>query len=91
MMASRSGQPAPPWVEAVPASPTTIFLVRAAENMPRLRRLCEEEGPVPLRKRRPELPEGLAVVIHRALSRRPEDRYSDVTAFGNALRPFSVE
>jgi hypothetical protein len=52
MMASRAGQPAPPWAEAVPASPTTVFLVRAAESMPRLRRLCEEEGPAQLRKRR---------------------------------------
>ncbi len=52
LMASRAGQPAPPWAQAVPESPTTVFLVRAAERMPRLRRLCEEEGPAPLRKRR---------------------------------------
>ncbi len=52
MMASRVGQPAPSWARAVPASPTTVFLVRAAESMPRLRKLCEEEGPAPLRERR---------------------------------------
>lgn len=52
LMASRAGQPAPRWARAAPASPTTVFLVRAAETMPRLRRLCEEEGPEPLRKRR---------------------------------------
>lgn len=52
MMASRAGQPAPAWARTVPASPTPVFLVRAAETMPRLRRLCEEEGPAPLRKRR---------------------------------------
>jgi hypothetical protein len=51
LMASRAGQPAPAWALAAPASPTTVFLVRAAETMPRLRRLCEEEGPAPLRKR----------------------------------------
>ena len=52
MMASRAGQPAPLWAQTAPASPTTVFLVRAAQTMPRLRRLCEEEGPEPLRKRR---------------------------------------
>jgi hypothetical protein len=52
MMASRAGQPVPSWAQAAPASPITVFLVRAAETMPRLRRLCEEEGPMPLRKRR---------------------------------------
>ena len=52
MMASRAGQEPPPWAADVPASPTTVFLVRAAETMPRLRRLCEEEGPYPLRSRR---------------------------------------
>ena len=51
LMASRAGQPAPAWASAVPASPTRVFLVRGAETMPRLRRLCEEEGPAPLRKR----------------------------------------
>jgi hypothetical protein len=29
-----------------------VFLVRAAESMPRLRRLCEEQSPEPLRRRR---------------------------------------
>jgi hypothetical protein len=51
LMASRARQAAPGWASAVPASPTKVFLVRAAETMPRLRRLCEEEGPAPFRKR----------------------------------------
>lgn len=51
LMASRAGQAPPEWTSVVPASPTRFFLVRAAETMPRLRRLCEEEGPAPLRKR----------------------------------------
>ena len=42
---------APSWTSAVPAVPERIFLVRAAESLPRLRRLCEEEGPEPLRRR----------------------------------------
>jgi serine/threonine-protein kinase len=46
------------------------------------------EEPVPIRRRRPELPEGLARVIHRALAREPADRYSDAAAFRQALLPF---
>jgi hypothetical protein len=51
LMASRAGQRPPSWTSSVPASPTLVFLVRASERMPRLRRLCEEEGPLPLRER----------------------------------------
>lgn len=51
MMAERRGRPAPSWTAAVPAAPQPLFLVRAAESLPRLRRLCEEEGPEPLRRR----------------------------------------
>ena len=51
LFASRSAQRAPPWTMDVPAVPGAIFLVRAAESMPRFRRLCQTEGPEPLRKR----------------------------------------
>ena len=47
------------------------------------------ETPVPLRSRRPDLPEGLAAAVHRALAHRPEDRFPDVAAFAQALRPFA--
>jgi len=52
LLASRAGQPAPPWTASVPAAPRPVFLVRAAETMPRLRRECENESPEPLRRRR---------------------------------------
>ncbi len=52
LMAQRQGRLAPAWTSAVPALPAPLFLVRAAESLPRLRRLCEEEGPEPLRRRR---------------------------------------
>lgn len=52
LMAQRQGRLAPAWTSAVPALPVPLFLVRAAESLPRLRRLCEEEGPEPLRRRR---------------------------------------
>jgi serine/threonine-protein kinase len=45
--------------------------------------------PVPIRRRRPDLPPGLAAVVHRALEREPADRFPDVTAFRTALLPFA--
>ena len=47
------------------------------------------DEPVPLRSRRPELPEGLAAVVHQALARRPEKRFADAAAFATALGPFA--
>lgn len=51
LMAERAGQSPPGWAAGVDGAPAVTFLVRAAETMPRLRRLCEEEGPLPLRRR----------------------------------------
>src|SRR5262245_38978657 len=51
LMAARSGQTAPAWTASVSAAPGRIFLVRSAAAMPRLRALCEQEGPEPLRRR----------------------------------------
>ena len=47
------------------------------------------EDPVPIRDRRPDLPEGLAPVIHRALSRDPQARYPNVREMRRALLPFA--
>ncbi len=47
------------------------------------------QEPVPLRKRVPELPEGLAKVVHRGLAREPAERYPDVTEFASALWPYA--
>ena len=38
----------------------------------------------------PEVPEPLAAVIHRALARRPADRFPDVHALAKALKPFAA-
>ena len=48
-----------------------------------------QETPVPLQVRHPAIPEQLAAVIHRALARKPEDRYPDARAFRQALLPFA--
>ncbi len=44
--------------------------------------------PVPIQERRADVPAPLAAVIHRALARRPEDRFADVAAMRVALLPF---
>lgn len=51
MLSLRAGKTCPGWAGEIGPSPQIIFLVQAAESMPRLRRLCEEEGPLPLRRR----------------------------------------
>jgi len=52
MLAQRMNQEPPSWVKDVGGSPVIIYLVRSAKRMPRLRTLCELEGPEPLRKRK---------------------------------------
>src|ERR1044071_9039043 len=51
LLAARTGQLPPGWTASVPPAPERLFLVRAAAIMPRLRYLCEREGPEPLRRR----------------------------------------
>ena len=51
LLASRTGQTPPDWTASVPPAPEKLYLVRAASSMPRLRSLCEQEGPEPLRRR----------------------------------------
>jgi serine/threonine-protein kinase len=46
------------------------------------------EDAVPIRRRRADLPEGLAQAIHRALDRNPKRRWPHVRAFAEALAPF---
>ena len=51
LLAARADQMPPSWTATVSEAPAPVYLVRAAETMPRLRRLCETEGPEPLRWR----------------------------------------
>ena len=51
LLAQRAAQAPPPWASLIGATLTPVCLVKAARTMPRLRRLCEEEGPEPLRRR----------------------------------------
>jgi len=51
LLAARAGQAPPAWASGVAVAPTPVCLVKAARTMPRLRQLCEQEGPEPLRRR----------------------------------------
>jgi serine/threonine protein kinase len=52
-------------------------------------RRVREEDPRAIRKITRRCPRGLATVIHRALSRRPNDRQSDLRRLADQLRPFA--
>ncbi len=45
------------------------------------------QDPVPIEKRRPDLPAPLVQIIHRALARLPEKRFAGVAEFRRALLP----
>jgi serine/threonine-protein kinase len=47
-----------------------------------------EEAPVPIQKRRHDVPPGLGAVLQRCLARDPNDRYPTASAMRKALRPF---
>jgi serine/threonine-protein kinase len=55
-----------------------------------LLRLVLTSDPVPLRQRRPDLPEGLAAAVQRALARKPEDRFPDAEALRRELLPLAL-
>lgn len=63
---------------------------KASSQQDMFRRILQEE-PIPLRQHRSDLPEGLAERIHRAMSRKTEDRFPSVRAFAEALRPFGAD
>lgn len=47
--------------------------------------------PAPIRELCPELPDGLADVVHTALAREPEHRYASALEMAEALLPFAGE
>jgi hypothetical protein len=51
LFALRTAQSAPAWTSVVPGLPEPRFLVRSAASMKRLRQMCEDESPWPLKRR----------------------------------------
>jgi eukaryotic-like serine/threonine-protein kinase len=49
-----------------------------------------QEDPVPLQSRRVDVPPELCDIIHRALSRKPEDRFPSAESMRLALLPFAT-
>jgi eukaryotic-like serine/threonine-protein kinase len=47
-----------------------------------------EDPPVPIQKRRPDVPATLATILEKCLARDPNDRYPTATAMRQALKPF---
>ncbi|HUG94015.1 MAG TPA: FHA domain-containing serine/threonine-protein kinase [Planctomycetaceae bacterium] len=77
------------------AAATLYFLLTAqcihdfpAEISQQLLRILQHDA-VPLRDRRPEVPDALAAVIHRALDREPEKRFPSAAALRKALAAWS--
>jgi serine/threonine-protein kinase len=60
-------------------------LPRPAEQ--RLMMILTDE-PVPIQSRKPDIPDGLAAVIHRALAKEPEMRFPDAKTMRRMLQPF---
>jgi hypothetical protein len=53
--------------------------------------MIAKNDPVPLIRHRRDLPQGLAEVVHKALARRPEDRFPSAAAMRLALLPFAEQ
>ncbi len=51
LFAERLGQRSPDWTRQVSALKEPVYLLRSVTRMPRLRKLCEEQSPAPLRRR----------------------------------------
>ena len=52
LFAQRTHQPAPAWTQRIGPVEQPIFLIEAAAHMRRLRDLCQDAAPEPLRRRR---------------------------------------
>jgi WD40 repeat protein/serine/threonine protein kinase len=55
-----------------------------------LRQVCFED-PVPLRRLNSAIPDDLETIVHKAISKRPEDRYQTAIDFADDLRRFSLD
>jgi len=67
----------------------TAKLPFEGETMPELVFKVVQNPHVPLRPLRPDLPEGLAVVVDRCLEKNQAERFSSVAGLAKALAPFA--
>ncbi len=64
------------------------FIYDEPEGGGDLIRMLLEEHPVPIRKRRADVPAGLAAVIEKCLARDPKERFTNAASMRQALKPF---
>lgn len=67
---------------------TCNFIYDEPEGGGDLIRMLLEEQPVPVRKRRADVPAGLAAVIEKCLARDPKERFTNAASMRQALKPF---
>jgi hypothetical protein len=83
---------AKPAADQYSAAATLYFLLTGQSHFPvthtsqEMFKFILQGSPVPLRDRRPDVPENLGAVVHRALSREPEQRFAGVQEFAQQLR-----
>jgi serine/threonine protein kinase len=64
-------------------------LASSQQDTPAKKLTALTHGRIPsIRRRRPDIPRSLAAVVHRALSKRPEQRYGTPRELARALEPF---
>lgn len=51
LLAMRRNQSPPSWTKDAVGNPAPFFLLQFTQTMPRLRQLCEQESPEPLKRR----------------------------------------
>jgi serine/threonine-protein kinase len=84
----------PPSVDQYAAAATLYFLLTGGYvfNLPKemhlLFAMILNDDPVPIRKRRADIPAALEKVLQRALAREPAERFASVAEMRSALEPF---
>jgi serine/threonine-protein kinase len=68
---------------------TALHIYDRCDSIQKFFKLILTADPVPIQSRLPNIDPQLAAVVHRALARRPNDRFCDVLAFREALAPFA--
>jgi len=61
-----------------------------SENLTQLLLMHLEATPVPLRQRRPELPEALDAIVLKLLAKRPDERFQNCAQVTQALRDVAL-
>jgi len=63
LIATRTAQQAPTWVDQIGRLPTPVYLVEAVAKSPKMRARVEQESPEPLRKRNVFAPPGYLEMV----------------------------